>query len=78
MDPRIDELGRYLLDADPQMSREQFWIGWDAIAGDLAKEVWSDDADGNLRWAFTELLEAADDAGWHVPDSQTQQGPAES
>lgn len=78
MDPRIDELGRYLLDADPQMSRDQFWIGWDAIAGDLAKEVWSDDADADLRWTFAELLEAADDAGWKVPDSQTQQGQAAS
>lgn len=74
IDPRIDALGRYLFDADPEMTREQFWNGWRIIAGSLASEVWSDAASPELRESFTELLEAADDAGWQVPDDQTQQG----
>jgi len=73
-DPRIDDLGSYLVNADPDLTHEQFWTGWDAIAGNLAEEAWSEEASPELREAFTELLGAADDAGWKVPDSQMQQG----
>lgn len=71
-DPRFAQLARYLRDADHTTTHADFWAGWDAIAGDLADRAWDDNADPELREAFTDLLSAADDAGWAVPDEQTQ------
>lgn len=71
-DPRLEALGRYLASTDPTQSHAEFWAGWNAIAGDLAQHVWADDADADLREAFTALLSAADSAGWDVPAEQMQ------
>jgi len=71
-DPRLDALAEYLTTVDHAISPTEFWAGWDRLAGDLAKKVWSDDATPELREAFTELLACADDAGWAVPDEQCQ------
>lgn len=71
-DPRLDALARYLASSGSETPPEAFWKGWDAIAGDLAQQVWSDDADPDLREAFTDLLASADDAGWGVPNSQVE------
>ena len=71
-DPRLAELVAYLAKADHTTTHADFWAGWDAIAGDLADQAWDDNADPELREAFTDLLAAADDAGWAVPDEQTQ------
>ena len=72
IDPRFAQLARYLHDTDHTTSHADFWAGWDAIAGDLADRAWDDNADPELREAFTDLLSAADDAGWAVPDQQVQ------
>ena len=71
-DPRLSELATYLAKTGHDTTHADFWAGWDAIAGDLVDEVWSDNADPELREAFTDLLASADDAGWAVPDGQTQ------
>lgn len=71
-DPRLSELAHYLAKTDHATTHADFWAGWDAIAGDLVDEVWSDNADPDLRETFTDLLASADDAGWAVPDGQTQ------
>lgn len=70
-DPRIEQLSHYLAQAE-RSTPATFWAGWYAIAGDLPDLVWSDAATPELREAFTELLEAADDAGWAVPCEQMQ------
>lgn len=71
-DPRLSQLATYLAESNHSTALTDFWAGWDAIAGNLSDEVWSDDADPDLREAFTDLLASADDAGWVVPDGQTQ------
>lgn len=73
IDPRLEQLADYIADTDSAtQSHAEFWAGWDAIAGDLAQQVWADDADAELREAFTALLGAADSAGWDVPAEQMQ------
>lgn len=71
-DLRLSQLTDYLACVDAETTPAEFWEGWDRIAGTLAQEVWSDDVQAELREAFTELLSAADDAGWVVPDHQMQ------
>jgi len=71
-DPRHSELADYLAKTDHATNHADFWTGWDAIACDLVDEVWSDNADPDMREAFTDLLASADDASWAVPDRQTQ------
>ena len=71
-DARLEALARYLADADPAQSHDEFWTGWNAIASGLAQQVWAHDADAELREAFTGLLSAADSAGWDVPAEQMQ------
>lgn len=72
-DPRLTALSHYLARTSHSISHADFWAGWDAIAGDLAEQVWSDDVDPELREAYTDLLSMADDAGWAVPQEQIQQ-----
>lgn len=72
-DPRLDTLSHYLARTDHSTSHADFWAGWDAIAGELTDQVWAYDADPELRETFTDLLAMADDAGWAVPQDQTQQ-----
>lgn len=72
IDPRLELLARYLAEADPAQSHDEFWTGWNVIAGGLAQQVWAHDADADLREAFTALLGAADSAGWDVPAEQMQ------
>ena len=72
-DPRLIALSQYLARTNHSISHADFWAGWDAIAGDLADQVWSDDVDPELREAYTDLLSMADDAGWAVPQEQIQQ-----
>lgn len=63
-DPRLLKLAQYLAKTDHTMSPEDFWTGWDAIAGDLAERAWSQDANPALREAYMDLLASADDGGW--------------
>ncbi|TDK30975.1 hypothetical protein [Luteimonas terrae] len=72
-DPRLAQLSEYLRTTDHSITHTEFWAGWDRIAGDLVDQVWSDDADLELREHFTDLLASPDDAGWAVPDKQMQQ-----
>lgn len=72
-DPRLTALSHYLARINHSISHADFWAGWDAISGDLADQVWSDDVDPGLREAYTDLLSMADDAGWAVPQEQIQQ-----
>lgn len=71
-DPRLAALADYLASTDHSTSHADFWAEWDKIAGNLVDEVWSDNADPELREAFIDLLASADDAEWAVPDGQTQ------
>lgn len=71
-DPRLDALADYLARADHSTSHAEFWAGWDRLAGDMAAEVWSDDASPEMREGYTDLLANADDAGWVVPDEHFQ------
>ena len=71
-DPRLAALADYLARTDHSTTHADFWAEWDKIAGNLVDEVWSDNADPELREAFTDLLASADDAGWAVPDAQCQ------
>lgn len=71
-DPRLAELVAYLTQVTHDTSHANFWAGWDALAGDLADQAWAEDVDPWLREAFTDLLAAADDAGWAVPEEQIQ------
>lgn len=71
-DRRLSQLSKYLSEVDPDTSQSDFWAGWDAISGDLCKRVWADDADPELREAYTDLLACADDAGWAVPMDHCQ------
>lgn len=72
-DPRLAALTQYIAGADHSTSHADFWVGWDAIAGDLTDQVWAENADPELREAFTDLLAMADDAGWAVPQDHIQQ-----
>lgn len=72
-DPRLIALSQYLARTNHSISHADFWAGWDAIAGNLVDQVWAEDADPELREAFTGLLAIADDAGWAVPQDQIQQ-----
>jgi hypothetical protein len=45
----------------------EFWRAFDALAGDLGARAFADDADGDLREAWCEVLANADDAGFAVP-----------
>ena len=71
-DPRLTALADYLARTDHSTTHDDFWAEWDNIAGNLVDEVWSSNADPELREAFTDLLASADDAGWAVPDEQCQ------
>jgi len=71
-DPRLTQLAAYLTRVDHSTTRADFWAEWDALAGNLAEQVWSDDADPELREAYTDLLASADDGGWGVPGEQCQ------
>lgn len=59
-DPRLAKLAQYLAKTDHGMSLEDFWTGWDTIAGD--------DADHALCEAYMDLLASADDGGGCWPD----------
>ncbi|EKU25260.1 MULTISPECIES: hypothetical protein [Xanthomonas] len=72
-DPRPAHLSDYLASTNHSITHYEFWAEWDRIAGVLVDLVWSDDAAPELREAFTDLLASPDDAGWAVPDGQTQQ-----
>ena len=72
IDPRLAQLAEYL-STTPATSHDKFWAEWDMIAGDLSDLAWSDDALPALREAYADLLASADDAGWAVPEGQTQQ-----
>lgn len=71
--PRLTALSQYLARANHSITHADFWAGWDAVAGDLIKQIWSDDVDPELREAYTDLLSMADDAGWPVPQEHIQQ-----
>ena len=71
-DPRMLSLARYLATVDHTLTPTVFWADWDAIAGDLATLVWSEEAEPEAREAFTDLLARADDAGWAVPTDQVE------
>jgi hypothetical protein len=66
-DQRLAKLAKYLAEVDSNTAQADFWAGWDRIAGDLCQQVWADDADPDVREAYTDLLADADDAGWAVP-----------
>lgn len=72
-DRRLSQLSKYLTKVDSSTSHADFWAGWDAISGDMCKQVWAEDVDPELREAYTDLLACADDAGWAVPMDHCQQ-----
>lgn len=72
-DPRLAQLSECLAATYHNITHAEVWAGWDLIASDLVDQVWSDDADPELREALTDLLASADDAGWAVSDEQMQQ-----
>lgn len=50
-----------------QMDPAQFWIELAKLAEGVDERAYADDADPELREAFTEVLAHADDAGFAVP-----------
>ena len=64
---RLQQLEIYVVEATGKTAR-LFWEGFHAIADDLDKQVFTDDADAELVERYTNLLANADDAGFVVPD----------
>lgn len=68
---KIEELHAFVVGyARAGKTRRQFWAEFDAIAGDLGKLAFADDASPDLCEQYCEVLANADDAGFAGPDEQ--------
>ncbi|RYF49193.1 MAG: hypothetical protein EOO38_08435 [Cytophagaceae bacterium] len=64
----IAKLKAFVVEAHrKQTDPPQFWIEFTALANGVDERAYLDDADPELRAAFTEVLAHADDAGFAVP-----------
>lgn len=62
---RLVKLETYVVAADK--SPAEFWRGFDELAGDLGREAYAGDADGELIERYTSVLANADEGGLAVP-----------
>lgn len=63
---RLVRLKAYVVEASGK-SPAEFWRGFHELAGDLGREAYADDADGELLERYTCLLANADEGGFVVP-----------
>ena len=64
----IAKLHAFVIEAQKkQMDPPQFWIEFAALSEGVDERAYLDDADPELRDAFTGVLAHADDAGFAVP-----------
>ena len=63
---RLVKLEAYVVEA-AGLSPAAFWRGFHELAGDLGREAYADDADGELIERYTSVLANADEGGLAAP-----------
>ena len=66
---RLVKLEAYVVTAADK-SPAEFWCDFDELAGDLGREAYAVDADGDLIERYTSLLANADEGGFAVPPEE--------
>ncbi len=64
---QLDALDAYVSQFDRAKTAREFWVGFEAIEGDLGERAFAADADPELLEQFTAILANADEAGFAVP-----------
>lgn len=71
LDARLQALERYVFEFERgERSNSEFWMGFDALAGNLCQWAFADEAEPELRERYCAILANADDMGYAVPDEE--------